>query len=245
MNLNASFVATGHYAKVEFDKTINRYVLKKSADNKKDQTYALYNLNQYQLEHIIMPLGDYSKDRVRKMAEELGLPVAMKPYSEEICFIPDNNYGRFLKEKEPDKIFEGLFKDPSGNILGKHKGIAYYTIGQRKGLGIAFGKPMYVLDIIPEENTVVLGDHEGVFSDSLTASKLNFIPFDRLEQKMEVTAKIRYAAKEAHATIIPESQDMVRVVFDIPQRAVTPGQSVVFYKDDIVIGGGIINRPSK
>lgn len=244
MNLGAEYVATGHYAKIFFDDKSERYLLERSADNKKDQTYALYNLTQFQLMHTLMPLGGYTKEKVRKIAEDLGLPVANKPDSQEICFVPDDNYGGFIEEREPGKIMPGFFKDTKGNILGKHKGIVYYTIGQRKGLGIAFGKPMFVINIIPEENVVVLGEETGVFKDVLTASKLNFIPFDSLEDSIEITAKIRYSAKEAGATLIPEGKDLVRVKFYEPQRAITPGQSVVFYKDDIVIGGGIINRPS-
>lgn len=242
MNLGAEYVATGHYAKVLFHDRINRYVLKRSVDNKKDQTYALYNLTQFQLMHTLMPLGEYTKDKVREIAKDLGLPVANKPDSQEICFVPDNNYGGFIEKEEPDRITPGYFKDKNGNIMGQHKGIAYYTIGQRKGLGITFGKPMFVTNIIPEENVVVLGESDEVFNDNLTVSSLNFIPFDTLEEKMEVTAKIRYAAKEAKAILIPEMQDMVKVIFNEPQRAITPGQSVVFYKDDMVVGGGIINR---
>lgn len=242
LNLGAQYVATGHYAHIEYDGNLNRYLLKRSRDSKKDQTYVLYNMTQYQLEHTLMPLWGYTKDKVREIAQSLELQVAKKPDSEEICFVPDNNYGRFLEEREPDKIHPGFFKDREGNILGRHKGIAHYTIGQRKGLGIALGKQVFVTDIIPEENTVVLGNSEDVFSDTLIAKELNFIPFDRLEESMEVTAKIRYSAKEASAIISPSGEGFVSVKFSQPQRAITPGQSVVFYKDDMVIGGGIIAR---
>ncbi len=239
-SLGAQYVATGHYAKIEYDDDLKRYLLKRSNDSRKDQTYVLYNLTQYQLAHTLMPVGNYRKDMIRKIAEDLGLKVANKPDSEEICFVPDNDYGNFLKTREPDKIKPGFFRDTEGNILGRHKGIIYYTIGQRKGLGISFGKPMFVLDIIPETNTVVLGDDEHIFSDTLYASDLNYIPFDTLKESMEVTAKIRYSAREAEAVISPYNQDSVKVKFKEPQRAITPGQSVVFYKGDIVIGGGII-----
>ena len=245
MNLGAQYVATGHYASVEYDENIHRYILKRSIDDRKDQTYALYNLTQYQLQHTLMPLGRYTKDRVRKIAEDLDMSVAKKPDSQEICFVPDNNYGRFIKENAPSKVSEGYFKDKAGNVLGAHKGIAYYTIGQRKGLGIAFGKPMFVVDLVPETNTVILGEENEVFSDTLTASDLNFIIFDKLESEMEVTAKIRYSAKESAAILIPKGDDLVGVKFLKPQRAITPGQSVVFYKDGLVVGGGIINRPAK
>lgn len=241
-NLGAEYVATGHYAKIEFDDNLKRYLLKRSDDNKKDQTYALYNLDQYQLAHTLMPLGNYTKPRVREIADDLGLKVARKPDSEEICFVPDNDYGGFIERRDPDRIKQGYFKDREGNILGMHKGLVHYTVGQRKGLGIAFGRPMYVVELIPEENTVILGSEDDVFTDTLTASNLNFIPFDKLYDKIEVTAKVRYSAKDAPCVLMPEGEDRVRVNFKEPQRAVTPGQSVVFYQDTIVVGGGIINR---
>lgn len=241
-NIGADYIATGHYAKIGYDGDLGRYLLRRSADVRKDQTYALYNLTQYQLEHTLMPLGEYTKDKVRKIAEDLGLKVASKPDSEEICFVPDNDYGSFIDKREPGKVSEGFFRDKAGKILGKHKGIAHYTIGQRKGLGISFGKPMFVVDIIPEENIVVLGENEDTYTESLTVSHLNFIPFEKLECSMKARVKIRYTAKEADALLIPLDNDLVRVEFKTPQRAVTPGQSAVFYKDDTVIGGGIINR---
>lgn len=241
-NLGAQYVATGHYARVEYDDTLNKYLLKKSHDCRKDQTYALYNLTQQQLKHTLMPIGNFTKDKVRELAEEMGLRVAKKPDSEEICFIPDNDYGSFLKQREPGKVKPGYFKDTEGNIIGMHKGIVHYTIGQRKGLGIAFGKPMFVVDIIPENNTVVLGEQNEVFSDTLYATDLNFIPFDDLKEPMEVTAKIRYTAKEAAAVISPLGDGWVKVKFNEPQRAITPGQSVVFYNGDVVVGGGVISK---
>lgn len=240
--LGAEYIATGHYAKIEYDRMANRYLLKRSMDHKKDQTYVLYNMTQYQLAHTLMPLGGYTKNKVREIADRLGLHTAGKPDSEEICFIPDNDYGKFIEDRTACSISDGFFKDINGNILGRHKGITHYTIGQRKGLGIAFGKPMFVVDIIPNENTIVLGEAEDVFSHSLTASKLNFIAFDKPEGTVEVTGKIRYTAKESPALMTVEGEDFVRVEFESPQRAVTPGQSIVFYKNDIVIGGGIIKR---
>jgi tRNA (5-methylaminomethyl-2-thiouridylate)-methyltransferase len=242
-NIGADYVATGHYASVVYDEDFGRYLLKRSADIRKDQTYALYNLTQEQLSHIIMPLAGYTKDTVRKIAGSLNLPVANKPDSEEICFVKDNNYGRYIEENTPVKIEGGYFKDTNGNILGRHNGIIHYTIGQRKGLGITFGKPMYVIDIRPEDNSVVLGDESEVFSDTLFVRDLNFIPFDNLSGEMEVSCKIRYTGKESPAVIAPYESGMVKVKFVQPQRAITPGQSAVFYKDDVVIGGGIIKRP--
>ncbi|HHW30785.1 MAG TPA: tRNA 2-thiouridine(34) synthase MnmA [Clostridiaceae bacterium] len=239
-------VATGHYARIKYDSGRGRYLLKKSVTEKKDQSYALYNLTQYQLERILTPVGDYTKEEIRKIAENIGISVAHKPDSQEICFVEDNNYGRFISESCPGKVKPGNFVDKDGNVLGRHKGIIYYTIGQRKGLGITFGKPMYVIDIDAEKNEVVLGDETQVFSDSLVANDLNFISIEKLDKEMKVTAKTRYTAKEADATIFPMENGEVKVVFDSPQRAITPGQSVVFYDGDIVVGGGtIVRTPAK
>jgi tRNA-specific 2-thiouridylase len=237
--LGAKYVATGHYAKIE--KHGDRYLLIRSDDDHKDQTYALYNMTQYQLEHTLMPCGSYSKDRIREIAKEIGLRVHNKKDSEEICFIPDNNHGGYIEEKLPGKVRPGNFVDKRGNILGRHKGIVYYTIGQRKGLGIALGRPMFVIDINPFKNEVVLGDNEDIFKTELLARDLNFIPFDNLTSEMEVEAKIRYSAKPAKAKIIPEG-NAVRVVFQEKQRAITKGQSVVFYNGNIVVGGGVIEE---
>ncbi|MFU0800298.1 MAG: tRNA 2-thiouridine(34) synthase MnmA [Xylanivirga thermophila] len=239
--LGAKYVATGHYAKIEKDEKSKRYILRRSIDDKKDQTYVLYNMTQYQLAHTLIPLGGYTKDEVRKIADKIGLVVANKPDSEEICFIPDNNYGRFIEKKVPDGVKPGYFIDSEGNILGEHKGIVHYTIGQRKGLGISFGKRVFVQDIIPDKNLVVLGDEEDIFKKRLYATDVNIIPYEKLEDKINITAKIRYGAKEAAAVIWPH-HDGVMVEFDTPQRAITKGQSVVFYDGDIVVGGGIIDK---
>ncbi|SEF91579.1 tRNA-specific 2-thiouridylase [Caloramator fervidus] len=237
--LGAKYIATGHYASIKYDEDKKRYLLLRSKDSKKDQTYMLYNLTQHQLAHTLMPLGGYTKDQVRKIAQEIGLEVYNKPDSEEICFIPDNDYAGFIKRRVPDKVKKGYFVDVNGNILGEHKGIIHYTIGQRKGLGLALGKPVFVIDIIPEKNIVVVGDEKEVFKNRLYAEDVNFIPFDKLESEMRVTAKIRYTAKEADAIIYPYKGGVI-VEFDKPQRAITKGQSVVFYDNDIVVGGGII-----
>jgi tRNA-specific 2-thiouridylase len=242
LSMGLDYIATGHYAKIEYDEARGRYLLKKSVTSAKDQTYALYTLTQEQLKRTLMPIGDYTKERVREMARELGLIVASKPDSQEICFVEDNDYGRFICEHTDAKIKPGNFVDTKGNILGKHKGVVHYTVGQRKGLGIALGKPKYVVEIDTEKNQVVLGDENEVFSDMLIARDLNFISIDRLEEPLRVKAKIRYSAKEADAVISKEGENKVRVTFDLPQRAVTPGQSVVFYDGDIVVGGGIIEK---
>jgi tRNA-specific 2-thiouridylase len=187
-----------------------------------------------------MPCGAYKKDRIREIAKEIGLLVHNKKDSEEICFIPDNDHGGFIKKHMPGKVVGGNFVDKEGKVLGRHKGIAYYTIGQRKGLGIALGVPVFVTDIIPWRNEVVLGSEGDIFRSELVAKDLNFIPFDTLEKPMPVTAKIRYAAKPSPAVIYPEADGRVRVVFNHKQRAITKGQSVVFYDGSILVGGGVI-----
>ena len=239
--LGADYIATGHYAIVEKNEESGRLLMKKSADTRKDQTYFLHTLNQYQLAHTLFPLGGYTKDKVREIAEEIGLLIHDKPDSEEICFIPDNDHGRFITKREPSKVKPGNFVDKEGNILGKHKGIVYYTIGQRKGLGIATGHKMYVIQIDAQKNEVILGLEKGLYKSKLYADDINFIPFDILSDKMEVTAKIRHSIKESKAIIKPY-KDGVMVEFEEPQRAITKSQAVVFYDKDIVVGGGIIRE---
>lgn len=240
--LGADYIATGHYAKIEFNEEKGRYLLKRAASEKKDQTYALFSLSQRQLSKTLMPLGELgNKEETRKIAEKLGLVTANKPDSMEICFIPDNDYVSFIEKRTNIKMPKGNFVDTEGNVLGQHNGIINYTIGQRKGLGVTFGKPMFVIKIDSETNNVTLGEKGCEFSKELFAKKLNFIPFETLEEPIRVKAKIRYSAKEADALVIPEN-DGARVLFDVPQRAVTPGQAVVFYDTDgnACIGGGII-----
>lgn len=238
--MNVDYVATGHYARIAYDETLDRYLIKKSATIAKDQTYALYNLTQDQLKHILMPLGDYNKDETRRIAKELGLTVATKPDSQEICFVEDNNYARFIQERTGRVGKEGFFVDTEGNILGKHQGIVHYTVGQRKGLGIAFGKPMYVIAIDAESNRVILGESGKEYSSTLIASEMNFIPFEKLEGEIRIKAKIRYSAKEADCLIKNIGDGKVSVTFEVPQRAITPGQAVVFYDGDVLVGGGTI-----
>ncbi|KYN78056.1 tRNA(5-methylaminomethyl-2-thiouridine)-methyltransferase [Clostridium sporogenes] len=240
MAMGIDYVATGHYAIIEKQK--DRYIIRKSEDDKKDQTYALYNLTQFQLERTLMPCGQYKKSQIREIAKDIGLRVHNKKDSQEICFIPDNDHGRYIKNRFPNKVREGNFVDKQGNVLGKHKGIVYYTIGQRKGLGIAFGKPMYVVDINPFKNEVVLGTIEDLLNTELIAKDINYIPFDTLKEPMEVEAKIRYSQIPSKAIITPIDDGRVRVNFHEKQRAITKGQSVVFYKDDLLIGGGIIEK---
>lgn len=238
--LDAYYISTGHYARIEHDSDNDRYLIKKSVSEDKDQTYVLYNLTQDLLRHILLPLGEFSKTEIREIAKKIDLDVANKPDSQEICFIEDNNYISFIHDRKQNAFKPGNFVDSEGNVLGRHQGIGNYTIGQRKGLGIAVGRPLYVVDIIADKNIVILGDEEQIFKSELIADNINFILFDALDKPMKVKAKIRYTANEAEATIIPLNKTKIRAVFDKPQRAITRGQSIVFYQDDYLIGGGII-----
>lgn len=240
MDIGADYIATGHYARIE--KLENgRFALRKSATAAKDQTYALYNLTQHQLSHTLMPVGEYTKDEIRAIAEKIGLTVANKPDSQEICFIPDHDYAKFIEENTDCRLPEGNFVDKDGNILGRHQGITHYTVGQRKGLNLAMGRPVFVTAIRPETNEVVIGDNEDVFSRRLTCSKLNWMAVDGIPgEGMRVTAKIRYSHKGAPCMIRIIGEDRLECVFDDPQRAATPGQAVVFYDGEYVVGGGTI-----
>lgn len=241
--LGAEYIATGHYARVLQDSDSKRFLLSKGADTKKDQTYFLYMLTQEQLAHTLFPLGDYRKEEVRKMANERGLGVGERPDSQEICFIPNNDYASFVLERSGKLVQPGNFVDLKGNILGAHRGIIHYTVGQRKGLGGTFGKPMYVVGLNPESNEVVLGDNSDLFTDTLWATNLNWISIPYLKEPLRVEAKIRYTSITSPATIYPEEMGAgqgVMARFNDPQRAVTPGQAVVFYQGDLVVGGGII-----
>lgn len=240
--LGADFIATGHYARILFDEGHGRWVIKKAEDKRKDQTYVLYNMTQEQLSRTLMPLGEYTKDEVRRMAASYGLQVANKPESQEICFVTDNNYHRFLREKAGKQIQPGPFLDTRGNIIGRHNGMAYYTVGQRKGLGIAFGEPMYVVALDPGRNAVILGGNDEVFGTELTASDNNFILYESIESPHKFLAKIRYSARPAEAVILPEEGGRIRVRFCEPQRAITPGQAIVYYQGDYLVGGGTIDQ---
>lgn len=240
LQLGADYIATGHYAKIVYLSESGRYALKLSSAVGKDQTYALYNLTQEQLKHTLMPLGDYNKEQIRKIAEDIGLSVASKPDSQEICFIPDNNYGKYIEQNYNYPIHTGNFIDTKGNILGKHKGIIHYTVGQRKGLGISFGKPMYVVEIRPNTNEVVLGENKDIFQNVVYADKLNFMKFEALKDSMKASAKIRYSHKPSSCIISMHNEKIIRCEFEEPERAITPGQAVVFYDKDIVVGGGTI-----
>ena len=238
MELKCDVIVTGHYARIE--ERDGRYLLRKGADEKKDQSYVLYNLTQEELAHTVFPLGGMSKEQIRQIAQEQGFINAAKPDSQDICFVPDGDYVRFMERYTGHSYPEGDFIDREGHVLGKHNGAVRYTIGQRKGLGIAFGEPMYVISKDMQANTVTLAGNDELFSRELVAGDLNWIAIDRLDAPMEVAAKIRYKHKEQPAVLYPETDGTVRAVFHEPQRAITPGQAVVFYNGDIVIGGGRI-----
>ena len=240
--LGAYYLATGHYAKIIFDSITKRYLLTTGKDDSKDQSYALWALTQNQLRHTKFPVGKYTKKEVRSFADDLNLKTKHKPESQEICFIPDNNYSRFLKQRFPDSIKQGEIVDTEGNILGNHYGYPNYTIGQRKKLGIAVGKPLYVIQIDPSRNRIVVGDKTDLETKGLYAKHVNWIAIDKLTNPMEVLTKIRYNDDGKPAQIIPVSEKEVKVIFKTTHQAVTPGQSVVFYRDNIVVGGGLINR---
>lgn len=239
MGIGGDLIATGHYARV-IQLPNGRYTLKVAKGVIKDQTYALYNLTQEQLSKTLMPVGDYTKDEIRAIAEEIGLSVANKPDSQDICFVPDGDYAGYLEREAGIKSVPGNFIDTNGNVLGRHKGIIHYTIGQRKGLGLAMGHPVFVADILPETNEVVIGENADIFQDRLMADRVNFMSVEKLEEPMSVTAKIRYSHKGAPCTISMLDDKHVAAVFDEPVRAVTKGQAVVFYKDDYIVGGGVI-----
>lgn len=239
MDIGADYIATGHYAQVE--KLPNgRYALKRSVTEAKDQTYALYNLTQYQLEHTLMPVGAYHKDEIRRIAEKISLQIANKPDSQEICFIPDHDYAGFIKENSDMELKEGNFINLKGEIIGRHKGITHYTVGQRKGLNLSMGHPVFVVEIRPETNEVVIGENEDIFTKTLRCNRLNWMAIEEPEGEILVTAKIRYSHKGALCTIRRIEDDLVECEFQEPQRAITPGQAVVFYDGDYVAGGGTI-----
>ena len=239
--IGCDYIATGHYARVlKLDN--GRYAVCKSKTDKKDQTYALYNLTQEQLSRTLMPVGEYEKDEVRHIAESAGLITAHKPDSQEICFIPDNDYARYIENESGRKFPEGNFVDVNGNVLGRHKGIIHYTIGQRKGLNLPMGRPVFVLAIRPETNEVVIGDNEDTFHKALIASRVNYMSMESIDRPTKVNAKIRYSHKGAACTVEMTGKDEIKCTFDEPVRAITPGQAIVFYDGDIVVGGATIDK---
>lgn len=239
LEIGADCIATGHYARIAQLEN-GRYAIRNSVTAKKDQTYALYNLTQEQLSHTLMPVGDYNKDEIRAIAEKIGIQVAHKPDSMEICFVPDNDYAGFITRETGYVSRPGNFVDLHGNILGTHKGIIHYTVGQRKGLGLAMGHPVFVVAVRPETNEVVIGENDDVFSTKLYANNINLMSVDKIEEPIRARAKIRYSHEGADCTIRMADDGLLECVFDEKQRAVTPGQALVIYDGDYVLGGGTI-----
>ncbi len=244
--IGADAVATGHYARVEFDESTERWLLKRSTDHAKDQTYFLFGLTQSQLSRTLFPLGGMTKTEVRALARKHGLALAEKPDSQEICFVPGGDYKKFLDaylteqgDSLPDTAGELVTTD--GRVIGEHSGIHNFTVGQRKGLGVATGSPLYVLQINGDKRQVVVGDQENLYSRSLFTKRTNLISTADLPQSMHVGVKIRHRHEPAAATIEKTGADEILVTFEVPQRAVTPGQAAVFYDGDIVVGGGWIS----
>lgn len=236
--LKCDYVVTGHYARIE--KVGGSYLLKKALDLSKDQSYVLYSMTQDQLAHTWFPLGSLNKEKTREIAEESGFINAHKPDSQDICFVPDGDYARIIELHTGKKATPGNFVDKEGNILGTHKGIIHYTIGQRKGLGLSLPEPLYVCEICPENNTVVLGTNQDLFRADVNVKDFNWILGEVPDKSFRCKAKIRYRQPEQWATVVPLKDGTVHIRFDEKQRAVTPGQAAVLYDGDIVLGGGVI-----
>lgn len=240
LEIGADYIATGHYARIARMPN-GRYAIRNSVTAKKDQTYALYSLTQEQLAHTLMPVGEYTKEEIREIARKAGLPVAHKPDSQEICFIPDNDYASFIDKTAGERVPEaGNFVTKDGRVLGRHLGITHYTVGQRKGLNLAMGHPVFVTQLRPETNEVVIGEAEEVFGDTLYCDQVNYMGMESLTQPREVLAKIRYAHAGEQCMIERAADDVIKCTFRKPVRAITPGQAVVFYDDGYVLGGGNI-----
>ena len=240
IELECDYVATGHYAKIEYSDKLGQYVLKKSDALYKDQSYVLYNIKRELLDKFLFPLGNFkTKDEIREIAKKYNLPVHNKPDSEDICFIPDGDYKKYLETKAGFKSKEGNIVNKEGLVLGKHKGLYRYTIGQRRGLGVSYTEPLFVTGYNKRKNELIVGTKDDIYTKKFMVYDLNWLLFDSLEKEMKANVKVRYTAKESMATIIP-IKDKVKVIFDEPEKYVTPGQSAVFYIEDIVIGGGKI-----
>jgi len=240
--LNAPFIATGHYARVEYHSPDGRYCLKKGRDKKKDQSYLLFSLSQFQLSHTIFPLSDLTKEEVRTLAAAMNLPVHNKKESQEICFIPQKDYNEFLRRRRPNSFKPGPILTKEGKIIGKHTGISLFTIGQRKGLGGGRKKPLHVIEIRKKERAVVVGEREQVFARSMEISRVNWISISEPKIPLTCKVKIRYQHPESQAVVYPAERGRWRVDFLQPQWAITPGQAAVFYQGDTVLGGGWIER---
>lgn len=242
---DADFISTGHYARVEFDEETHCYLLKKGVDQKKDQSYVLFSLSQRQFQQTLLPLGTHRKEEVRKKAFDLGLQVHDKPESQEVCFIQDSSYHSFLSERLNEPIVSGPIIDKEGNVVGTHKGIPFYTVGQRRGLHLAKGKPLYVIRIEKEKNTIVVGEENEVFGDIFVVNSLNWIQARRTDSPFSAQVKIRYNHPGSEAILSWIGKDEIEVTFKTPQKAITPGQAAVFYEDETVLGGGWIKTVLK
>ena len=238
--LEYDYVVTGHYARIEKDETTGRYLLKKGLDETKDQSYVLYNMSQEQLSHTKFPLGEFTKTHIREIADEQGFVNAKKHDSQDICFVPDGDYAKFIENYCGKTFPEGDFVRDDGTVLGKHKGIIRYTIGQRKGLGLSLPAPLYVCDKDVENNRVILSSNEKLFKKELMATDMNWIAIEDISEPIRCKAKIRYKQREADATVEKIDDSKVKITFDEPQRGITRGQAVVLYDGDVVIGGGKI-----
>ncbi len=242
LTLDATHLATGHYARVEWNAASGQYLLRKAIDPQKDQSYVLHVLGQHELAHALFPLGGYTKSEVRQMARERGLPVAEKAESQELCFLADNDYRRFLRTYASDALTPGAILDTGGRVQGQHQGLPLYTIGQRKGLGIAVGEPRYVVQLDGERNALIVGPEQALERRTLTARNVNWMAGAAPPEPIRVEVKIRYRAVPAAAVVTPLPGGRTQVEFDMPQRAVTPGQAAVFYRGDVCLGGGIIQQ---
>jgi len=239
--MECNYIATGHYAKTEYSEKYGRWVLKKSKAGKKDQSYVLWNIPKELIEHVLFPLSDFEdKEQIREIARKNNLKVANKPDSEDICFVPDGNYKKFLENNSELKPKVGNIVNQKGDILGKHSGLYKYTIGQRKGLGISYKVPLFVIGFNPLKNEVIVGEENELYKKEIIVKDINLLLFDKIKDQKEVEVKTRYSSKMAKAKISQETENTIKVIFDEPQRAITPGQSAVFYIDDIVVGGGKI-----
>lgn len=239
--LGCNYIATGHYAKTEYSKKYERWVLKKSNAGRKDQSYVLWNIPKELIEHVLFPLANFEdKEQIRKIARENNLKVANKPDSEDICFVPDGNYKKFLENNSDIRPKKGNIVTTKGEILGKHNGLYNYTIGQRKGLGISYKEPLFVVGFNKEKNEVIVGVKDEIYQKEMYVTDINLLLFDELKEKMKVNVKTRYSSKEESATIEMIDNNTIKVKFENPVARITPGQSAVFYLDDIVVGGGKI-----
>jgi len=240
--MNIQFIATGHYARIEKDRKRNIQILKRGLDTRKEQSYFLYRLNQEILSKTIFPLGSITKETVERMVKDTGLELFHAKESQEICFVSSNNYRQLIESQSKEKDRKGYFLDTSGNILGKHKGIAFYTVGQRRKIGLSFNNRKYIVKINQKDNNIIIGDEEDLYQEECILRDIHYVFYKTITKPTKLKVQIRYNAIPVSGTIFPVKQDTLKVVFNEPQRAITPGQSAVFYINDTVLGGGIISR---